>query len=258
MNWFFGENGNTAAGTTFSVTWQKERLEVTMDPQEATLGMLKAYLSKCTDVPMDKMKVMHSGAIMKDDKRKLSDYGVRHGSRLMLIGEKQKQQEVAPLPRYQVLCARIDGIVNSVRELQQALVNFKQLAQHLHPNRQAELQPLWQAMDTAHQQVLTFQHAESAPQISIQTSAAKLRVGQASALYLSPLEKDHMTEKQLVMTYRFIAESLMCLILDLDGIPTEEDPTGVVKLHRKQGVQCIQAIATAVDRVARVLKLNAE
>lgn len=52
----------------------------------ATLSSLKHFIAQQSSIPYEQIKLIFQGLVLKDDKAPLSSYGLRNGSRLMLVG----------------------------------------------------------------------------------------------------------------------------------------------------------------------------
>ncbi|RUS12516.1 hypothetical protein BC937DRAFT_87672, partial [Endogone sp. FLAS-F59071] len=91
-----------ATMTSLLVMWGRHRFHVDFTGYEGaehgfsgvTLGMLKERCRDVTGVPVNAMKLLYSGAIMKDDNAPLSIFGLQPGAKLILVGTKPDDQEV--------------------------------------------------------------------------------------------------------------------------------------------------------------------
>ncbi|PWY98080.1 hypothetical protein BCV70DRAFT_202253 [Testicularia cyperi] len=74
------------------VIWGRERLQIvlprTIGP--VTLAHLKHEIASITSLPYERIKLIHKGLIMKDDRSALSAYGLREGSRIGLVGSREE------------------------------------------------------------------------------------------------------------------------------------------------------------------------
>ncbi|ORX89178.1 hypothetical protein K493DRAFT_234379 [Basidiobolus meristosporus CBS 931.73] len=81
------------------VKWKREifNLEYTESSLSATtLAQLKERCSELTGIPTASMKLLVTGVVMKDDTATLASYGLRMGSKIMLIGS--KPEDIPPNP----------------------------------------------------------------------------------------------------------------------------------------------------------------
>ncbi|RUS28576.1 hypothetical protein BC938DRAFT_481723, partial [Jimgerdemannia flammicorona] len=92
-----------AAMTTLLIQWGKHKFHVDFTGYERveekgfeaiTLAMLKERCKDVTSVPINAMKLLHSGAIMKDDTAPLSSFGLHPNAKIILMGTKPDDQEV--------------------------------------------------------------------------------------------------------------------------------------------------------------------
>ncbi|KNC95930.1 hypothetical protein, variant [Spizellomyces punctatus DAOM BR117] len=79
-------------GKRFDVPFREEAADAAREgydwTRRVTLGDLLEKCSRASRVPRENIKLLHSGAIMKDPAASLSDYGIRQGSKIMMIGDK--------------------------------------------------------------------------------------------------------------------------------------------------------------------------
>ncbi|EIM82742.1 uncharacterized protein STEHIDRAFT_170950 [Stereum hirsutum FP-91666 SS1] len=67
------------------VKWGRERLSFPFPSPDTKLGALRASLADHTHLPPASFKLIHSGAVMKDDNAPLSAYQIQPGSHLLLL-----------------------------------------------------------------------------------------------------------------------------------------------------------------------------
>ncbi|KAI0674947.1 hypothetical protein C8Q78DRAFT_1009753 [Trametes maxima] len=68
------------------VKWGRERLHFALPPPSAKLGQLRHEIAEYTQLPEHSFKLIHAGAVMKDDSAPISAYGIKPGSKLALVG----------------------------------------------------------------------------------------------------------------------------------------------------------------------------
>ncbi|KAH7911974.1 hypothetical protein BJ138DRAFT_849271 [Hygrophoropsis aurantiaca] len=68
------------------VKWGRETLYFPLPPPETKLGKLRHDLAEYTHLPPQSFKLVHAGAVMKDDNAPLSAYHIRENSSIALIG----------------------------------------------------------------------------------------------------------------------------------------------------------------------------
>ncbi|KIM69061.1 hypothetical protein SCLCIDRAFT_103605 [Scleroderma citrinum Foug A] len=78
------------------VKWDKEMLHFPIPPSDTTLGKLRADIAEYTQLPPESFKLIHAGAVMKDDQALLSAYKIRENSTIALIGGHIAPQAPAP------------------------------------------------------------------------------------------------------------------------------------------------------------------
>ncbi len=101
MSWFSTQWNRFAAGNSapsssdvirrIEVIWGRERLQIvlprTSDP--VTLGHLRQEIASITALPYEKIKLIHRGLILRDDRLPLTAYGLVEGSRIGLVGSRE-------------------------------------------------------------------------------------------------------------------------------------------------------------------------
>ncbi|KAI0743746.1 hypothetical protein C8Q80DRAFT_1182948 [Daedaleopsis nitida] len=68
------------------VKWGRERLRFALPPPTARLSELRHEIAEYTQLPEQSFKLIHAGAVMKDDNAPISAYGIKPGSTIALIG----------------------------------------------------------------------------------------------------------------------------------------------------------------------------
>ncbi|KIJ67607.1 hypothetical protein HYDPIDRAFT_108471 [Hydnomerulius pinastri MD-312] len=68
------------------VKWGRDVLHFPIPPPNTPLGKLRADIAEYTRLPPASFKLVHAGAVMKDDSAPLSAYKIRENSTIALIG----------------------------------------------------------------------------------------------------------------------------------------------------------------------------
>ncbi|WRT67232.1 uncharacterized protein IL334_004198 [Kwoniella shivajii] len=70
------------------VKWGRERFNIPIpSPSLTPLSTLLATLSAQTSLPLDQLKLIYKGAVLKDSSLTISSYGIDDGSTLVLVGK---------------------------------------------------------------------------------------------------------------------------------------------------------------------------
>ncbi|OZJ05140.1 hypothetical protein BZG36_01396 [Bifiguratus adelaidae] len=90
---------NSESVASIYVAWGRNKFIVNFDErpnglQEATLGDLRQKCSEVTAVPVGGIKLLYSGAVMKDDSAILWSFGLRPNSKVLMMGTKPNAQDV--------------------------------------------------------------------------------------------------------------------------------------------------------------------
>ncbi|KAJ1304751.1 hypothetical protein OPQ81_005889 [Rhizoctonia solani] len=65
---------------SFIVKWGREKVQVMVPPDHYPLSSLRETLSQHTGLPPHSFKLVHSGAVMKDDNAPITAYGIRQAN----------------------------------------------------------------------------------------------------------------------------------------------------------------------------------
>ncbi|KAJ8457612.1 hypothetical protein ONZ45_g18244 [Pleurotus djamor] len=70
---------------TLTIKFGREKLSIDISPATASLSDLRHAIAEKTHLPLNSFKLIHAGAVMKDDALKLSAYKIHEKSALVLI-----------------------------------------------------------------------------------------------------------------------------------------------------------------------------
>ncbi|KAI8066446.1 hypothetical protein BC940DRAFT_302875 [Gongronella butleri] len=79
-----------------TISWNTRKFQVALTEEEwdtCTVRDLKEKCHRITAIPLEQIKLLAYGAVMKKDDAPLSQYGVREGSQLRLLASKGEQQQ---------------------------------------------------------------------------------------------------------------------------------------------------------------------
>ncbi|KAJ1665579.1 hypothetical protein IW140_004036 [Coemansia sp. RSA 1813] len=103
--------------------WGRERYMLKYDDEDlrdTTLGQFKEVCREVTGVPSSGMKLIFSGATMKDDSSPLAYYGVYPGASVKLIGRKDSSEKSGPVTQEEreenAIIHKIDDISNEATD----------------------------------------------------------------------------------------------------------------------------------------------
>ncbi|CDS01900.1 hypothetical protein, partial [Sporisorium scitamineum] len=82
--WANGPNGSSRPGggdgpiRRIEVAWGRERLQIVLPrtAEPVTLGHLRHEIASITSLPYEKIKLIHRGLVMRDDRLPLTAYGL--------------------------------------------------------------------------------------------------------------------------------------------------------------------------------------
>ncbi|KAI0949330.1 hypothetical protein AcW1_008974 [Taiwanofungus camphoratus] len=210
---------------SYVVKWGRERLHFPLPPPDTKLATLRHDLAAYTQLPAQSFKLIHAGAVMKDDNAPISAYGIKPSSTIALVGGE-------PLPAHpQRATAKLSAKARAPRERTEAST-VAQIRSELDAVR-ATLQPsvdvFLSALDPA--------APVPAPAPTVAASApAPQAAGTAAATPLPELEQEHVR----------LGELLLQALLRLDAI-TAEGEWEEARRERKGAVREVQALLDRLD-----------
>ncbi|KAJ2722600.1 hypothetical protein GGI07_003187 [Coemansia sp. Benny D115] len=198
--------------------WGRERYMLKYnedDMNDTTLGQFKEVCREVTGVPTSGMKLIFSGATMKDDSSPLAHYGIYPGATVKLIGRKEGEEKSAPVTeedrKENALIHQIDDITSHATD-----VLSSRMQSYLSDAQLFIDQFLSGSMDTGF-------HGDALGEIKASES------------------------KKLNDAYMFINETLMQSLLKIDSIecPPEAEKA---RQRRRQAVKLLQSWMDQMDR----------
>ncbi|KAJ2064375.1 hypothetical protein GGH94_000737 [Coemansia aciculifera] len=203
--------------------WGRERYMLKYDDEDlrdTTLGQFKEVCREVTGVPSNGMKLIFSGATMKDDASPLAYYSIYPGATIKLIGRKEGAEKGVPATKEEreenALIHKIDDIANEATDI-------------LSSRMQAYL------------------------------ADAQLYMDQFLSGAMDGLDGDALSEikaterKKLNDAYMFINETLMQALLKIDGIQCTPDAEKA-RQRRRQAVRLLQSWMDQMDRKRESVK----
>ncbi|WWD01271.1 hypothetical protein V866_008214 [Kwoniella sp. B9012] len=199
------------------VKWGRERFNIPIpSPSITPLSTLLATLSSQTSLPLDQLKLIYKGAVLKDPSLTISSYGIEDGSTLVLVG---KGGPVPNAPPSSSSAAKPNGVgvkKNKQPETDQESVLVSWISNLV----ESVLNPLIPSIATFISQ--TDPNATNKPKHipSFET-----------------LQKEHAR----------LSELLLKGLLDLDGVQIPQSDWTNARNERKLGVKKIQEQLNRVD-----------
>jgi hypothetical protein len=210
-----------------TVKWGRERFVIVLPPPDTKLGALRRTLAEHTHLPGQSFKLVHSGAVMKDDNASISAYNIRDNSTIAMIGgTTSDHDQLPPLSHSQ------NNKTSSAPKTQ--LNTISQIRSELDTVRNTLMSDVDIFLNTLssssyHNSFHPSTDRSPSPFPAQQTSAA----GQTST---RSLEKEHTR----------LAELLLQALLRLDAIATDgtwED----ARRERKSAVKEVQGLLDRLD-----------
>ncbi|KAI9469267.1 hypothetical protein LPJ78_002817 [Coemansia sp. RSA 989] len=205
------------AAVPLVLQWGRERYMIKYDYddlRDTTLGQFKEVCREVTGVPTNGMKLIFSGAIMKDDASPLAYYGIYPGASLKLIGRKEGAEKGVPVTEEE---REENAIIHKIDDLSN------------------------EATDVLSSRIEAYL---ADAQIYIQQYSSGALDGISDQTLEEIKSKDR---KNLQDSYLFVNETLMQYLLKLDGIecPPNADKA---RQRRRQAVRLLQSWMEQMDR----------
>ncbi|KAJ3559667.1 hypothetical protein NM688_g192 [Phlebia brevispora] len=104
---------------TYAVKWGRERLHFPLPPPDTKLAVIRQQLAEYTQLPANSFKLVHAGAVMKDDNAPISAYGIKEKSIIAIVGGGDNTIASKPVPERRTeesTIAQIRGELENVRQ----------------------------------------------------------------------------------------------------------------------------------------------
>ncbi|OCF36489.1 hypothetical protein I316_01738 [Kwoniella heveanensis BCC8398] len=206
---------------TVQVKWGRERFNIPIpQPSLTPLSTLLATLSSQTSLPVDSLKLIYKGAVLKDPSLTITSYGLKEGSQLVLVG-KGGDVPIAPPPAggASAVAGGAGAGVAKKKQKQPDTTSEPVLVEWIANLVQSLLNPLLPS-------IVTF----------ISQTHPKATNRPAHIPPFEVLQKEHAR----------LSEMLLKALLELDGV---DIPSGWAdaRKERKEGVKRIQGELNRVD-----------
>ncbi|KAJ4477021.1 BAG domain-containing protein [Lentinula edodes] len=77
-----------------NIKWGKERTSFTIEDPSLPISVLKNYVSQWSHLPLESIKLIHSGAVLRNDNAPLASYRFRPNATIQVVGS----AETIPVP----------------------------------------------------------------------------------------------------------------------------------------------------------------
>jgi len=71
---------------SYTVKWGREKLQFPLPPPETKLAVIRKQIADHIHLPDSSFKLIHAGAVMKDDSAPISSYGLKNKSNIAVVG----------------------------------------------------------------------------------------------------------------------------------------------------------------------------
>ncbi|SPO30659.1 uncharacterized protein UTRI_05276 [Ustilago trichophora] len=250
MSWFSSQWNRWAAGPNGSsrsrggsdgpirrieVVWGRERLQIVLPrtAEPVTLGHLRHEIASITSLPFEKIKLIHRGLVMRDDRLPLTSYGLTEGSRIGLVGSREEGDR--PGAKTSVGIGALSVGEQKAREKK---------AKEADTSEQGLMNRITEALEMARKdlfpQVLLVERAADAKTLATATTGAEEDAEKNEG---QEAEKQ-MSSQEVADAHRRLSELLLRQLLALDGVNVNSDTT---RQARKIAVKEVQSHLDRLD-----------
>lgn len=206
--------------------------------EPVTLGHLRHEIASITSLPYEKIKLIHRGLVMRDDRLPLTSYGLSEGSRIGLVGSREEGDR--PGAKTSVGIGALSIGEQKAREKK---------AKEADTSEQGLMNRITEALDAARKdlfpEVEQVERAATAA-TSSSTDAAPAPSAQAGGAEDAnkEVEATQMDYGKVADAHRRLSELLLRQLLALDGVNVNSDTT---RQARKIAVKEVQSHLDRLD-----------
>ncbi|CBQ69021.1 conserved hypothetical protein [Sporisorium reilianum SRZ2] len=254
--WANGPNGSSRGGgddapiRRIEVVWGRERLQIVLPrtAEPVTLGHLRHEIASITSLPYEKIKLIHRGLVMRDDRLPLTAYGLSEGSRIGLVGSREEGDK--PGAKTSVGIGALSVGEQKAREKK---------AKEADTSEAGLMSRITEALDTARKElfpevqlversidVLTAPGGGAAPAPAPAAAAAgeATSTGEAQGKAEAEAKTETLSPPQIADAHRRVSELLLRQLLALDSVNVNSDTT---RQARKIAVKEVQGHLDRLD-----------
>ncbi|TKY88924.1 hypothetical protein EX895_002165 [Sporisorium graminicola] len=237
------------------VVWGRERLQIVLPrtAEPVTLGHLRHEIASITSLPYEKIKLIHRGLVMRDDRLPLAAYGLSEGSRIGLVGSREEGDK--PGAKTSVGIGALSVGEQKAREKR---------AKEADTSEQGLMSRITEALDTARKDLFpeveqverSIEHLRSASPGEARTAPPSAATGPtsssgdaappapASAGAEARAGAGILSRMQIIDAHRRLSEMLLRQLLALDSVNVNSDTT---RQARKIAVKEVQSHLDRLD-----------
>ncbi|CCF48711.1 hypothetical protein NDA11_007584 [Ustilago hordei] len=218
--------GNDGPIRRIQVVWGRERLQIVLPKtaEPVTLGHLRHEISSITSLAFEKIKLIHRGLVMRDDRLPLTAYGLSEGSRIGLVASREEGDK--PGAKQSVGVGALSVGEQKAREKK---------AKEADTSEQALMDRIAEALDTARKHL--FPDVVKVEQAVKEKEDGKEKEGGKEG-------EGGMEWGQVPDTHRRVSELLLRQLLALDSVNVNSDTT---RQARKVAVKQVQSHLDRLD-----------
>lgn len=100
---------------SYNVKWGREKLQFPLPPPETKLSAIRQQIADHTHLPQSSFKLIHAGAVMKDDSAPISSYGLKNKSTIAVVGGPEQVSTAPERKTEKHVITQIESELDKVR-----------------------------------------------------------------------------------------------------------------------------------------------
>ena len=222
-----------------------KRLQIVLPrtAEPVTLGHLRHEIASITSLPYDKIKLIHRGLVMRDDRLPLRAYGLCEGSRIGLVGSREEGDKPGAKTSAGIGALSVGEQKARERKAKEADTSEAGLMGRITEALQVSRTELFPEVEKVEHQLEGGASNASAQSTSTAPEPASEAAAAAKA--------DKMTPAQIADAHRRLSELLLRQLLALDSVNVNSDTT---RQARKMAVKEVQSHLDRLDAAVSKFK----
>ncbi|KAF9792995.1 hypothetical protein BJ322DRAFT_997846 [Thelephora terrestris] len=100
---------------SYSVKWGREKLQFPLPSPDTKLAVIRRQIADHIHLPHSSFKLIHAGAVMKDDSAPISSYGLKNKSTIAVVGGPEQVSTAPERKTEKHVITQIETELNQVR-----------------------------------------------------------------------------------------------------------------------------------------------
>jgi hypothetical protein len=229
-----------------TIIWIRLTVQLPRSSHPPTLGELRQIISQQSSIPYEQIKLIYQGLVLKDDRSSLSSYGLRNGSRLMLVGTQGGAHGDMP-------GAKSSMYEGGEKKLSKGEELARKKAEKEQDNsEEGLLSRIDETVSGVRKDLLPeIREFEKTGKVRAEARASTDRGQQSAQEAAASQQQSKAAIDALGLRQRKLSEMLLRALLALDGINVSTEET---RRRRKEAVKEVQGYLDLVDETWQAIK----